>query len=1170
MESSNALQVHNSGKDVFQALHENRAKPRFYKQVDRVPTEQKRFEENCTFQPHVNEECPFVSERTLRNFANQQRRRRAPPPPPKSRPTRSPIRRRRPHKTFGDGDDEGNDENEDGMYSAEHGVEYIPPPSAGIPIFYFDPVAPPAFHEGKYTARMEVAGEPVAGPMIEEYEDVEVTDDEEGEAANPGLVAPPLPSWASGTGGPPKPTLKQAVKLVINRSKKKVEEPATAGGWQAVMGEMQKRREAILKKGSSVPKADPAVEKLKSPKKKKSGKKKKGKDFKDVMDELSFKLAKLRGEADDDSDDDDAAEEDEPSVASAAAATEQDKEVKSSKSAALAAMLKRRTIATTPTAAAAAEGEESGPGSGVTKSPLTSAARKRATFKDSVVDESATGATTASAGGDSSQEGGAGGGAAADDDVSASSGGGSSAKLRKIPSKANMMNLLSKGSGKDENGPKSTPRSKSAPNLNDMLSKRFAKQPPPTPAAAAAAASSASASSPGSSSTVAATAGGQIAGKLAVPHPEVIPAPPPVPSEGDWPPLPYLVVEPEAEPVKPKEKKKKIEKRLVKKEGPPVPGVMTIQETVQDIPAGFYMAAPVPGMVPAGQILPGGITSFELCASLKLSFERRQERIKRLLSGDTASSVGSVGSGGVSTASGPVGASLATIPTAAGAANTGTPAVASDASFSSTMPRHAYAGAVDEYKSEDGSYIGRGGVALNNDGEPILPSPEYRLKDKLAISDLPLPPDFHAAVQRIQQCNKRREELFEQRRDMELRSFLYYDKPDKSLDLSNVGSVQKKPEPTVPKGYHSHFDKHVQSKGFSHRKPALAPSEEAMHSGNVSVTSGAGASSSTTASYRSLPLPTELPLYNRVATPSVLNHSSAIYATNDSVDVATSFWVQNLRPSSNTPSKPGQQPVVSSSSATGSNSKRSSSSRQSTALHRSKTPTNSGTRPSSVSYLSPQTGGMHTSTATGSSGGGGAKYFQNYRPLTDPKPPQLKSDSTIARRQAERQQREEERQRQEKEDEKQQRLWREHMKKKALQTAQDVGTYRPSPRFSRYQRLFERYSGRSDIGIDVERVARGSYAEYSDKHCSASSPAVIIAPQHSYQPQQFQPQKPPPSPPRSFQSTGGSTDMNSVQHQQEKNMIIDLQREFDEYDDQSQQYQSFQFGDNRLDSGMFP
>ena len=134
--------------------------------------------EYCTFQPSIIGDSPFVSERTLRDYAVRTRRRKPPPPPPLMTSSSSPLSLSRskskspyPNQqqqqqqqhysnnqsfdtTYNNNNTRSNPNRTDnmiilsGLYDPTMGFRVGPPTAAGIPTFYFDKDNPPDFHLG--------------------------------------------------------------------------------------------------------------------------------------------------------------------------------------------------------------------------------------------------------------------------------------------------------------------------------------------------------------------------------------------------------------------------------------------------------------------------------------------------------------------------------------------------------------------------------------------------------------------------------------------------------------------------------------------------------------------------------------------------------------------------------------------------------------------------------------------------------------------------------------------------------------------------------------------------------------------------------------------------------------------------------------------------------------
>jgi hypothetical protein len=1074
------LQTAEKNPSVFDHLYENKPKPQFYKVSNRKPTEQRTVEEHCTFRPVINENCPFISERTLRNFAHRERQRRPPSPPSnQERPnSRSPLKRKaRDARLTGNAVEEPLS----GVYTKQNGFVRCPPPQPNMPIYYFDPIAPPSFESGQYhTGSQSASTEPTA---TEAYEDVVVTDDET-ERNDNSLKAPPLPDWAFTTGGPPTAAVaaKKALVIPVRKGPKAEAEAPAATGWQAVLAEMTRKKEEIMNK-NNLKKAEPPAEKAAAPaaKQKRGGKKKKaggGKDFKDVMDELNYKLAKLRGEI---VEDDSASEEDSVDAVpvkgkgsapvgkkAPAAATTEDSEATTP------------TVCNTPIALS-----EIDPMSPPPSSSLATPLKKGGiSFADDV----------------------AGGQAGKDSDENGESP--AALPTRKLPSKESMMNLLSKVTKAPppvpptEEGGASVSRAKSAPNIAAMLAKRVA--PPaeeaPTPAAASSA-----------------PAGSAVPSKPATAKPDSIPAPPPVPS--GWPPVPHTAVEPDVPPSAKAKQTKTIRKLVTKTSADPtVAGKTTLTEETQELPEGYYMAAPVIGMVRPRHILSGGATSAELCASLKLAFVQAAEAAEALAMEQSAA--------------------------AAGGAPT-TPYVRYDLA---QALHGGYASpqtpGMDEYKS-DAPYGHDTYYERPKEWNEL--SPHQHIKERLAVADLPLPPDFHTSVQRMHACNKKREAAVEQERDLELRSFLYYEKSEKSTEPGTPGSGRKL-EVTVPVEFVSHTTHHFESKPYSHRKPA-APRPESDDAGLLLTDRIHSAAS-------------KVPV-------STLPRAST-------ADVVTSYWVSNLRPSvHHTPSSPapttiGHRSTMHTTAPTQHAHAHAPSPSLAPPAYKTRTPQKHASgasahgtpgRASSTSHALAQSfispigqipsfdAASELSSLDEQHMTPGAKYFMNFRPQTQPKAPKLRSDELVNRRQTARKEREERQRLQQAQAEEAERQRKLAMKARAMQAAQEVGAYKSSTRYHQHQKIFEKYSLRPDVGADIEHGAKVAYAQYTTSHHLSGTPgdglyADALAAACAAQKQR-----------RAAAIAAGRL------HQQELSHIQNLQQEYRDYDDD--QYGQVDFSPNR-------
>lgn len=273
-----------------------------YRRTDTRTSEQRVVDEHCTFKPVLKSENPFVSERTLRDIEMD---REHAPNAASSLKNRKQTRKTKRSMPKTDVSITG------GMYTSGFGFVSADAVPVDVPLFYFNPLRPPAFDSGTYVSpEIQVETHPqepvVTTAIIEEeqdvIEDVEVQEEIQEEEIDEDSfkkipVAPSLPRSAY-----EKVVQKEASRkhsLVIKKRDSIIQPVESgSGGMVDLMAELS---EKLNKRGGSAnmlkkaPK--PEVGKLGMGGKRKKKKGKKGAaDFKDVIDELSYTLAKLRGE----------------------------------------------------------------------------------------------------------------------------------------------------------------------------------------------------------------------------------------------------------------------------------------------------------------------------------------------------------------------------------------------------------------------------------------------------------------------------------------------------------------------------------------------------------------------------------------------------------------------------------------------------------------------------------------------------------------------------------------------------------------------------------------------------------------------------------------------------------------------------------------------------------
>ncbi|RYH28456.1 hypothetical protein EON65_12110 [archaeon] len=302
-----------------------------YYSFDLRDRDEREVEDHCTFRPQIIAESPFISERSLRKYS-QQRTRNIPPPPPSSingkanrddsfdnngdiSVFRSSQLQRHPtnHSSLSRGMKRSAGVSHMpvvGMFTKKDGFSKTAPPQVGIPIYAFDPFFPPNFALGKYGKPVmeEIIVEETKSAVVEEKPVISVQENTNNKNK---LAPPPLPPWLDN------PNLSKATQaageprkyaIVINKVNRENTVEEAPSGWQAVLAEMTAKRAQM--KNKKPPPEKSVVEKKPPPKKIESGKRKKPKDFKDIMDELAYKFAVLRGEIteEDDGGEDDTAE----------------------------------------------------------------------------------------------------------------------------------------------------------------------------------------------------------------------------------------------------------------------------------------------------------------------------------------------------------------------------------------------------------------------------------------------------------------------------------------------------------------------------------------------------------------------------------------------------------------------------------------------------------------------------------------------------------------------------------------------------------------------------------------------------------------------------------------------------------------------------------------------
>ncbi len=185
--------------------------------------------------------------------------------------------------------------NEVGGYydPAESMIKYGPPSKAGIPLYFFDKDAPPSFELGTHLTTISI---PIPSPPSEKLS-------VSGPSTNDINVvpfAPILPDWAWSKGGDPNinNTTSEGTKFQRAVQEPKKEAPK-AKGWQLVLEEMASKKGGLKKAAEKEVVEKKTVGKLK----KAPSKGPRRASMADVISELSYTLAKMKGEVSSDSHD---------------------------------------------------------------------------------------------------------------------------------------------------------------------------------------------------------------------------------------------------------------------------------------------------------------------------------------------------------------------------------------------------------------------------------------------------------------------------------------------------------------------------------------------------------------------------------------------------------------------------------------------------------------------------------------------------------------------------------------------------------------------------------------------------------------------------------------------------------------------------------------------------
>lgn len=170
-------------------------------------------------------------------------------------------------------------------------IIYGPPNKAGIPLYFFDKDAPPSFERGTHLTTISI---PIPSPPSEKLPVAGASTNE----INGIPFAPLLPDWAWSKGGDPNINNNTSEGTKFQRAVQEPKKEAPkAKGWQSVLEEMASKRGGLKKAAEKEVVEKKTVGKLK----KAPSKGPRRASMADVISELSYTLAKMKGEVSPDS-----------------------------------------------------------------------------------------------------------------------------------------------------------------------------------------------------------------------------------------------------------------------------------------------------------------------------------------------------------------------------------------------------------------------------------------------------------------------------------------------------------------------------------------------------------------------------------------------------------------------------------------------------------------------------------------------------------------------------------------------------------------------------------------------------------------------------------------------------------------------------------------------------
>jgi len=519
----------------------------------------------------------------------------------------------------------------------------------------------------------------------------------------------------------------------------------------------------------------------------------------------------------------------------------------------------------------------------------------------------------------------------------------------------------------------------------------------------------------------------------------------------------------------PKMKKIKIK---VKKLAPPTITNVFIDE-IKELPSGYYMPAPVIGMVSPKNIISGSKTTYEQCESMKLVFLNIQSNNNNdnYNNNDFNNSINSLNN-----------------------------------------------------RSNNENYhqmmISRKVLRNNNNNDnnnkvTIDEQVEIDkiLKNKLTMNDLPIPANYNYEINRLHKANDLRRKVLIDKKKLKLRNYLEKDDIDDDDDNNNNNNnnmKSKKLEITKPITPKSYYNENNQNKMFSYHHNIEKSHEDKLPIYHVFKDNECKSSSSYISLLRTDLYPQDIHFMStlRSTTPSSSSSSSSQYQLSSSQSPS---FLSTPGTALNTLSSPyyDKNHLKSTPKIT----------TFSTTIHQS-----------SASQHNENNIDGHNDKETS-----GSKYFSFYRPRTEIKSFTFETDKILLKRHQDKEKKLKKQQDEEKLINNKKKNQQLKIKQKAIENAQYNGVYKsPITRYHYHQKIINKYNNNSEIigNLNLQHEIRTAYHEYSKQHhLNIHENDTLYSTKNDHDRLQ------------------AIKNIQHIEYIKDMNMILDLQKEFNDYDE---------------------